>query len=240
MLAVGEFVDPGQELMRVHGDGRATKRAPRGVRVGDERTIEQDPAFAMRIVVDTAIRALSPAVNDPTTAVQAIDVLEVLVPSSPDATSTHRSRATTTERVRLVWHSPDWEDVLDLAFDEIRAYGASAMQVCRRLRAALEDLRATSAPSRAHRDRRAARAARRRRRGCARRRIGGGAGWRVSPTARGSGCTGGGARRPIWRSALTHAALAAAVVGIEGERDGRSRALSSHSSAFGGTADRSR
>ena len=43
--------------------------------IGDERTTEQDPAFAVRIMVDVAIRALSPAVNDPTTAVQVIDYL---------------------------------------------------------------------------------------------------------------------------------------------------------------------
>jgi len=41
-----------------------------------------------------------------------------------------------------VWHSPSWEDLLDLAFDEIRSYGASSLQVARRLRAVLEDVRA--------------------------------------------------------------------------------------------------
>ena len=40
---------------------------------GVERTIEQDPGFALRILVDIAIRALSPAVNDPTTAVQLLE-----------------------------------------------------------------------------------------------------------------------------------------------------------------------
>ena len=49
------------------------------VALGVERTIEQDPAFAVRIMVDIAIRALSPAVNDPTTAVQVLDHLEDLL-----------------------------------------------------------------------------------------------------------------------------------------------------------------
>ena len=48
----------------------------RTVALGVERTIDQDPAFALRILVDVAIRALSPAVNDPTTAVQVLDHLE--------------------------------------------------------------------------------------------------------------------------------------------------------------------
>ena len=70
VLAVGEYARPHAELLRVHGGPAADPGAlARHVRIAGERTIEQDPAFAMRIVVDTAIRALSPAVNDPTTAV---------------------------------------------------------------------------------------------------------------------------------------------------------------------------
>jgi uncharacterized membrane protein len=148
-VAVGEFVDPGQELVRIHGDGTVHPRLLRaGIEVGEERTIEQDPAFAMRIVVDTAIRALSPAINDPTTAVQGIDVLEPIVRELAGRDLGASFARGADGRVRLVWSSPDWDDVLDLAFDEIRAYGASAVQICRRMRAALEDLRETSAPSR--------------------------------------------------------------------------------------------
>ena len=46
---------------------------------GDERTFEQDPKYAVRLLVDIAIKALSPAVNDPSTAVQALDQLEDLL-----------------------------------------------------------------------------------------------------------------------------------------------------------------
>ena len=91
------------------------------MRVADERTIEQDPAFAMRIVVDTAIRALSPAVNDPTTAVQALDVLEVLVRELAGRDLEASLARDAAGDVRVVWRSPSWDDVLDLAFDEIRA-----------------------------------------------------------------------------------------------------------------------
>ena len=49
---------------------------------------------------------------------------------------------------RLVWNAPGWEDLLDLAFDEIRGYGANSIQVCRRLLAVLEDLLETSPASR--------------------------------------------------------------------------------------------
>ena len=48
------------------------------VRVGFERTMEQDAAFGIRQLVDIACKALSPAVNDPYTAVQAVDHLSVI------------------------------------------------------------------------------------------------------------------------------------------------------------------
>jgi Predicted membrane protein (DUF2254) len=70
LRAVGEFVPRGEALLAVHGEGTVDETTlPAAVALADERTIEQDPAFAIRIIVDTAIRALSPAVNDPTTAV---------------------------------------------------------------------------------------------------------------------------------------------------------------------------
>jgi uncharacterized membrane protein len=148
--AVGEFVPPRAELVRVHGgDGRDAGALARLVVVADERTIEQDPAFAMRIVVDTAIRALSLAVNDPTTAVHALDVLEVLVRELAGRELDASLARDDSGGLRLVWRTPGWDDVLDLAFDEIREYGASSVQVCRRLRAVLEDLLAAT-PDRRH------------------------------------------------------------------------------------------
>ena len=141
----GEFIVPGQVLLRVHGDvavDDATLR--RAVDIADERTIDQDPAFALRIIVDTAIRALSPAVNDPTTAVQALDVLEVLIRELATRDLEASVARGPDGVVRLAWRSPSWPDALDLAFDEIRFYGASSLQIARRLRAVLEDARAST------------------------------------------------------------------------------------------------
>ena len=76
---IGDFVPCGAELIDVYGSQSAGPRASSDlgemVALGDERTIEQDPAFAIRILVDVANLALSPAVNDPTTAVQVLDYL---------------------------------------------------------------------------------------------------------------------------------------------------------------------
>jgi len=69
---VGDFVARGDPLFRLRG-GRE-KEIDEGflraqVAFGRERTIEQDSTFAFRVIVDVAIKALSPAINDPTTAV---------------------------------------------------------------------------------------------------------------------------------------------------------------------------
>ena len=62
------------------------------VAFGRSRTLEQDPAFAFRIMVDIASRALSPAINDPTTAVLALDQLQSPVALCRRETAQRRQR----------------------------------------------------------------------------------------------------------------------------------------------------
>jgi uncharacterized membrane protein len=141
-LAVGDTVVEGMPLLRVHGGtGPLSERALRRfVKLGAERTFEQDPKYAIRLLVDVAIRALSPAINDPTTAVQALDQVEDLLVRlgrrSLDAGLSRDAQG----KLRLVFPVPSWEDFVLLAFDEIRFYGASSIQVMRRMRALLQDL----------------------------------------------------------------------------------------------------
>jgi uncharacterized membrane protein len=142
---VGDFVTADNALIRVHGSvddpGRAEVVLRRMTALGIERTIEQDPAFAIRILVDIAIKALSPAVNDPTTAVQAIDHLGDLLHLVGGASLARRALVRDRAgRVRLAVTTRSWADFLALAVTEIRAYGGGAIQVVRRLRAMLEDL----------------------------------------------------------------------------------------------------
>jgi uncharacterized membrane protein len=80
---VGDFVPAGSVLVEAVGAGVDRDADEQGLRgmfaLGAERTIEQDPAFALRIMVDVAIKALSSAINDPTTAVQVINHLTELL-----------------------------------------------------------------------------------------------------------------------------------------------------------------
>jgi uncharacterized membrane protein len=81
VVAVGDTVMESTPLLRVYG-ARETipeQKLRNGIELGIQRTFEQNPKYAIRLLVDIAIRALSPAINDPTTAVQALDQIEDLL-----------------------------------------------------------------------------------------------------------------------------------------------------------------
>lgn len=148
--AVGDTLTDGAALLHVHGGhGPLTPERLRGaVTIGDERLIAHDPKYAIRLIVDIAIRALSPATNDPTTAVQALDQLEDLLRRLAvrrlDVNYVHGPSGS----LAVVYPTPDWEDLLALALDEIRLYGAQSLQVMRRLLALLDDLYKTAPEAR--------------------------------------------------------------------------------------------
>ena len=137
--AVGDFVPEGAALLEVYGgegmDASAERRLRSMVVLGVERTIEQDPAFAIRVMVDIAIRALSPAVNDPTTAVQVLDHLGDTLRLF-GATSGSTSVRADARSPGLVVRARRWEDIVQAAITEIRLYGGSSVQVVRRLASA--------------------------------------------------------------------------------------------------------
>jgi uncharacterized membrane protein len=140
--AVGDYVATGTVILEVYGGRRHLReRAMRRViALGPERTFEQDPAFALRILVDIAVKALSPAINDPTTAVHVVDRIEDLLVLLAGRRLSGGAFCGASGRPRLVAPMPDWEDYLTLAMTEIRQYGATSVQVVRRLRALLADL----------------------------------------------------------------------------------------------------
>lgn len=140
---VGKFSPRGAPLVRIVGDSGALDEAEvlGQIEIGPERTMQQDPAFGFRQLVDIAERALSPGVNDPTTAVQVIDQLNDLLRDMLDRDFPTGIYVDASGTVRLVVPTLIWEDFLRLAVEEIRHYGANSIQVSRRLRTMLEDLR---------------------------------------------------------------------------------------------------
>jgi uncharacterized membrane protein len=139
---VGHFVAVGEPLFRLHGGAaRIDERRLRAqVAFGRERTIEQDSMFALRVIVDIGIKALSPAINDPTTAVLAMDQLHRLLRILGRRNLHDDALYDANGTLRVIFPAPDWRDFVQLAVSELRLYGAANFQVSRRLRAMIDNL----------------------------------------------------------------------------------------------------
>lgn len=139
---VGDFVATGDPLFRIYcGKRPVSRESLRGcVAVGAERTMEQDPRFVFRILVDIASKALSPGINDPTTAVLVLDQIHYLLLCLGGRQLDEGRVRGRDGKLRLAYGTPDWPDYVMLAVSEIRQFGEGSIQVDRRLRAMLEHL----------------------------------------------------------------------------------------------------
>jgi uncharacterized membrane protein len=140
---LGGFVPTGGPLFRVEGD---PSRLNHGVlhdaiRLDEERSLDEDVAYGLRLLVDIAERSLASPFEDPTTAVQAIDRLHDILRQIGQRPIHDGRFSGASGRLRLVVPTMTWEAYVHLAFDEIRMAGAGSPQVSRRLVAALDDLR---------------------------------------------------------------------------------------------------
>ncbi len=148
LSAVGDTLVEDTPLLRVRGAGEAIgdDALLRTIDLRRERTFEQDPKYPIRLLVDVAIKALSPAINDPTTAVQTIDQIEDLLRRLGGSQLAAGVIKDAGGIIRLIVPMPSWDDYLTLAFDEIRLYGMTSVQVMRRMRSALVSLARSPLP----------------------------------------------------------------------------------------------
>jgi uncharacterized membrane protein len=139
---VGDFVPKGALLFRVYGatDSFDSRKARGAIEIGRERTMEQDPVFPFRVIVDIAEKALSPAINDPTTGVLAVDHVQSLLQEIGKRDLSTGVLCDKQGVPRLIHRTPNWDDFVFVAVAEIRQYGATSVQIVRRLRGMLEHL----------------------------------------------------------------------------------------------------
>ncbi|MGI5860726.1 MAG: DUF2254 domain-containing protein [Myxococcales bacterium] len=138
--AVGDFVLRGAPVALVSGAELPASKVRRCLVIEPYRAVRFDPAYGIRLLVDIAIRALSPAVNDPTTAAMVLDQLESLL-CRLAWLDLDVGQARDVEGVtRLVFPTPTWEDLLRLSVLEIQQYGSDSVTVERRLGALLHSL----------------------------------------------------------------------------------------------------
>lgn len=151
--AVGARVAAGDPLLVVHGGRSAppATRLRRTVRVGERRHARDDPAHALRLLVDLTTRALAPALPDPTTAVRVLDQMEPVLLALGGQERTGVWMVTDAGgEPRVALPAPRWEDLLTLALTEVRDLADTAPQVARRLRALLDRLAAEVRPEHRH------------------------------------------------------------------------------------------
>ncbi len=150
-VSVGDTLIGGTPMLRLFGGKDVVKDETwkSAFEVGRDRSFEQDPKYAVRLLVDIAIKALSPAINDPTTAVQALDEIQDQLQRLGNRRLEIGALRDNRGVLRVVVPYPTWEDFLRLAFDEIRFCGATSVQVMRRMNALITDL-ITALPSERH------------------------------------------------------------------------------------------
>jgi len=141
---VGQFVPAGIPLARVSKSGRVSVHSAldfiAAFDIGPTRTMQQDVEFGIIQIVDIALRAMSPAVNDPSTAISCVDQLSriMILWIGRMPPPSHYYAPPHVLRLFVPWISLD--GLLDTAFEQIRHYAAADVAVSLRLLRALRDI----------------------------------------------------------------------------------------------------
>lgn len=133
----GDFVTRGSELVRVAGsdnlDAELEARLQNAFIIGGNRTADQDPEFGVHQLVEIALRALSPGINDPFTAIACIDHLSGILAEIADRAERAPWRRDSRNTMRLALDAIEFRGVLDAAFNQIRQNAMGSPAVVLRL-----------------------------------------------------------------------------------------------------------
>jgi len=138
--AVGVTLLSGMPIADVHGGNLSQQAVLRAIVPGRERTFDQDPLLAFRLLADIALRALSPAINDPATAVQVLDGLESLLGPLAARNALAGQLADAAGVIRVMLDLPNWDDFARSCLDDIIAASAGSPLVLVRTRDMLTHL----------------------------------------------------------------------------------------------------
>ncbi len=144
----GEFVVASSSLVRAEGAALLNERIGQRIAdafiIGPQRTPEQDPEFAIHQLVEVALRALSPGINDPFTAIACIDHLGSALCSLTSRSFPSRYRYDEAGAIRIIHKPITFEGVINASFDQIRQNGSTSVAVTIRLLEALSTIAACS------------------------------------------------------------------------------------------------
>ncbi|MGA8172986.1 MAG: DUF2254 domain-containing protein [Methylocystis sp.] len=149
---VGHFIPAGVPIIRVLEAGRVTPEREAALLsafdIGPARTMQQDVEFGIIQIVDVALRAISPAINDPSTAISCIDQLSRILTRWASRTPPRTYLHGPPHVLRVVMPWIDFEGLLDTAFEQIRHYSKSDIAVSLRLIRAFDDIAVAELPPR--------------------------------------------------------------------------------------------
>ena len=145
---MGDTLQQGAPVADLHGGEAADTAVLAGLVTGPERSFDQDPLFAFRLLADIALRALSPAVNDPATAVQVLDTTESLLQALVSRDLDVADVADGTGTVRVVLALPSWDDYLRTGLDDLIESASQSPMVLLRARTLLTTLLNAAPPAR--------------------------------------------------------------------------------------------
>ena len=134
---VGDYVLPGAPLVCVWPEHALDEEVEHAIRealvLGLERTLHADVAFGIQQLSDIAVKALSPGINDPTTAMICVDRLGEVLVTLANRGKPDEVRSGEDGSVRVVLRGPSFDFLVGIAFDQIRHYGAGAPTVAQHL-----------------------------------------------------------------------------------------------------------
>ena len=145
---MGDTLQQGAPVVDLHGGEVADTAILAALVTGHERTFHQDPLFAFRLLADIAMRALSPAVNDPATAVQTLDTIDSLLQPLATRDLDVADVADDAGTVRVVLALPSWDDYLRTGLDDLIESASRSPMVLLRARALLTTLLNAAPPER--------------------------------------------------------------------------------------------
>ena len=149
---IGEFVLPGAVMASVWAPAGVEDDLEQAIRralvLGPERTLQSDVEFGLRHIADIGIKALSPGINDPTTALICVDRLSEALVVLAERSQPRTARTGDDGCVRLALRGPSFAHLVDVAFAQIRHYGAGDAIVGEHLVAVLGRMAAVVPPAR--------------------------------------------------------------------------------------------
>ncbi len=133
----GDFVNAGAPLARIAPAGRLADeddgRICQAFLTGRQSTEEQDLEYSIRQIVEVALRALSPGINDPFTAINCIDWLGAAIARLAARDMPPAARRDSSGRLRLLLDELTFDGVVDTALQQIRQSGVAHVAVAIRL-----------------------------------------------------------------------------------------------------------